>query len=103
MAPFKWQQSDGSSGNGLTKIVFEVILVGCVGALIAWGAATTTLDSVKTTVADNTKWRGEHSMTQAKFEGAVGENISIMKELLKEIRDEQKEIRKELNKKQDKK
>ena len=114
MAPFKWQQSDGSNGNGLTKIILQVIFVGTTSALIAWGAATNTLDSLKTTVVDNTKWRGEHSMTQAKFEGAIGENLGAMtklledmkkdqKEFIKELRDEQKEIRKELNKKQDKK
>ena len=103
MAPFKWQNSDGSGGNGLTKIIFEVILVGCVGALIAWGAATTTLDSVKVQVKETVQWKEAHSVSQAKFEGAISENLSAMKELLKEIRDDQKEIRKELNKKQDKK
>jgi len=103
MTPFKWQKSDGSGGNGLTKIIFQVVFVSIVGALIAWGTATSTLDSLKTTVTDNTKWRASHSVDQAKFEGAIGANLEAMKELLKEIRDEQKEIRKELSKKQDKK
>mgnify|MGYP001203858814 FL=1 len=89
--------------KGILKVVGEVIIVGVAGALIAWGTTTNTLDSVKTTVTDNTKWRGEHSLAQAQFEGKIGANIETMKELLKEIRDEQKEIRKELNRKQDKK
>ena len=103
MAPFKWNNSDGSGGNGLTKIILQVIFVGTTSALIAWGAATNTLDSLKTTVVDNTKWRGEHSVAQAKFEGALGENLAAMKDLLKEIRDEQKKLRDELVKKQDRK
>ena len=103
MAPFKWHKPDGNGGSGLFKFLTEIIVVGAVGALIAWGAATTTLDSLKTEVKDTTKWKGEHSINYAKFEGAVGANLETMKELLKEIRDDQKEIRKELSKKQDKK
>jgi hypothetical protein len=95
-----------NSGNGIFKVLVEILIVGLFGALIAWGAATATLDSVKTQMTDVSKWKQDHSVAQAGTEATVSTKLDNIEKLIQEMRKERKEDMKEfleeLKKKRDK-
>ena len=91
--------------NGSLKMIIGFIGIGGASALIAWGTASNSLDSVKTEVKINTEWKMDHSVKQAKFEGTVDTKLETMLLLLQELKKDQKdfikEVRDEFKTKQD--